>query len=162
MSVYFASDLHLGDKNTAKRRGFSSVYQHDSTILDGLQFLGKRDKLFLLGDIAHKSADLAPLSELNCTMDLVLGNHDQLRAYEYAEVFNKVYGLIRYKNFWLSHAPIHLQEMYRCIGNIHGHIHVGTQSGALELPYFNVNIELHGYKPILFLEIQQTFNQTEK
>jgi len=157
MSAYLTSDLHLGHKNVAIKRGFSSVEEHDSHIIEGLSGLGKRDKLFILGDVAHRLKDLIKLSSLKCTMDLVAGNHDQLRATAYASIFNKVYGLIKYKNFWLSHCPIHPQEMYRCVGNIHGHIHMNTDSELLSLPYFNVNVELHDYKPVPFLSIVEKF-----
>lgn len=35
---------------------------------------------------------------------------------------NKVYSLVKYKGFWLSHAPIHPEELRGC-KNIHGHCH---------------------------------------
>ena len=31
--------------------------------------------------------------------------------------------MVRYKKMWLTHCPIHPDEMRRCVGNLCGHIH---------------------------------------
>jgi calcineurin-like phosphoesterase family protein len=57
----------------------------------------------------------------------------------YLKYFEDVRGFLRYKQMWLSHCPIHPQELYRCKLNVHGHIHKNTNSPELPLPYVNVN-----------------------
>ncbi len=162
MSVFITSDLHLGHPKLADLRGFNSVSEHDDAIMHELSKLGKRTKLFILGDIAWNETAFSKLSELECTMDAVLGNHDTLSAKVYAETFNKVYGMVRYKNLWLSHCPIHQQEMYRCMGNVHGHIHKGAGTPPLPYPYFNVNVDFNDTKPVSFLSVLDWFEENKQ
>lgn len=162
MSVFVTSDLHLGHTLAAKMRGFSSVKEHDIFILDTLNdMLGRRNKLFVLGDIAWNKEALSELKKMPFTMDAVLGNHDTYSSKDYAEVFNKVYGIVRYKKLWLTHAPIHPQEIYRCKGNVHGHIHYGAATKNLGLPYYNVNLEFHDMKPVAFEDIAALFPEED-
>jgi hypothetical protein len=73
----------------------------------------------------------------------VLGNHDKLHISEYAKVFNDVKGVDSASNFWLTHIPIHPQEIFKR-GNIHGHVHMGAATERLEDPrYFCVNWDFH-------------------
>ena len=59
--VYFAGDLHLSHKNICNfRKGYSSVEEHDAIIMDNiLSTVNKRDKLYLMGDIAFSFEALA-------------------------------------------------------------------------------------------------------
>lgn len=82
---------------------------------------------------------LERLNEVPGRKRLVRGNHDQFQLGVYAKYFEEVHGFLRYKEMWLSHCPIHPQEMYRCKANVHGHIHKNTSSPLLPLPYINVN-----------------------
>lgn len=50
--------------------------------------------------------------------------------------------LFSYKNTWISHCPIHPQELRNRDGNIHGHLH---NSIVPDLRYFNVNLDVNGY-----------------
>ena len=161
MSVFFTSDLHLGHKLATEKRGFKSVEEHDEEILGCLSSLTKRDKLFILGDVAFSLDSLPLLDRLSCTKDLVLGNHDQFQSQVYLKYFNRLWGFVGYKNFWLSHAPMHPQEiMYRKRGNIHGHIHNNATTTNIGYPYFNAQIDFH-YRPIPFEEIEDIFTKGE-
>jgi len=163
-NVFFTSDLHLGHKFGAEVRGFSSVEEHDEAVLNGLrEVMTKRTKIFFLGDVAFTRRGLEKLGEIKKgSFVLFMGNHDQLKAVEYLKVFDDVKAFAKYRNFWISHAPIHPQEMWRCTGNIHGHIHNGAATPPLPLPYFNVNVDFHDYHPIPFNEIKHVFEQWEK
>ncbi|NIP43115.1 MAG: hypothetical protein GWO28_10505, partial [candidate division Zixibacteria bacterium] len=126
-NIWLASDLHLGHEGAAKHRGFDSISDHDEMIIDNFQSLiCKRDKLFILGDVVWNNKSLKLLAEIPGTKELIIGNHDTLSTREYLKYFTKVHGFRGYKEFWLSHCPIHPQEIYRCRGNIHGHLHKGA------------------------------------
>lgn len=158
--VFFTSDLHLGHKLTARERGFSSVEDHDKTIIENINnIVGKRAKLFILGDVCLTKQSFELLKEMQGVKELICGNHDNYSTPRYAEHFVKIHGFRRYKNFWLSHCPVHPQEMYRVKGNIHGHIHKNTDSPELPLPYFNVNVEFHNMKPVSLEMILDAFNE---
>jgi calcineurin-like phosphoesterase family protein len=125
--VRFIADLHLGHANMAKRRGFSTVEEHDEHVIAKWNsVVHKRDVTYILGDITmEKSAPYPLLDRLNGIKHIVLGNHDRRqdtkKLFDYAE---SVAGMIQYKGIMLTHAPIHPMELeYRFNKNIHGHIH---------------------------------------
>jgi len=111
----------------AKRRGFSSIEEHDEHIIAKWNsVVNKRDVTYILGDVTmEKSAPYPLLDRLNGIKHIVLGNHDRRqdtkKLFEYAE---SVAGMIQYKGIMLTHCPIHPAELeYRIPYNIHGHIH---------------------------------------
>lgn len=157
MAVWFTSDLHLGHAFAADARGME-LQEHDDLIIDNLKaVLNKKSKLFILGDVVWHHKHLPRLAELPGIKELIIGNHDTLSTREYLKYFNKVHGFRKYKNFWLSHCPIHPQEIYRCKGNVHGHIHRGAATNPLYLPYFNVNVDFHNFQPVNFDTIVDIF-----
>lgn len=161
-NVWFTSDLHLGHKYAAKARGFDSVEEHDFTLVENINKLVRgKDKLFILGDVAFTSQGFKMISMLPRTMELIIGNHDTQRTVDYLRHFVRVHGFRQYKEFWLSHCPIHPQELYRCRGNIHGHIHKGTATPPLDYPYFNVNVDFHNMMPVNFATILTWFDEHE-
>ena len=60
------------------------------------------------------------------------------------EVFDEVHSLVKYKGTWLSHAPIHQDELRGCV-NIHGHTHYHVIDDER---YINVCSEHTNYGPI--------------
>ena len=168
-NVYFISDLHLGHKNICKFRPFDSVEEHDSLIKDNiLSTVRRRDKLFLLGDIAFtdESGDwiVNDLHKYCNNLVIVLGNHDTSEGScnipKYINAGIKLHGLTTYKNAWLSHCPIHPDEMRNKALNIHGHTHsnnIQTSYEGIALgddpQYFNVSCENVDYKPIRYDQI---------
>lgn len=93
---------------------------------------------------------------------LVLGNHDtdaKLRPsiHELAGVFCEIHSMYKHKEFWISHPPIHQDEL-RGKKNIHGHTH----SHVLDDPrYLNVCLEQTDYTPIDLNEVRKRFAQQE-
>lgn len=153
MKRFFTSDLHLGHRLAAEKRGFDTLDEHDAAVFDSLVQLPRRSKLWVLGDIAFSARGIEILKALPSTQVVaVLGNHDKLPASRCLDVFDDVHGALKYKGWWVTHIPIHPQEMYRCKGNIHGHIHKGAATPELPLPYFNVNWDFHR-GPVAFEEI---------
>jgi len=124
--VYAISDLHLKHKNlvhwwTGKK--FKTIEEHDEWLVESINsVVTKRDTLWILGDIAWNNAALKLLGEIKGYKKLLLGNHDGMKSAEYAKYGRLMPGLVKYKNFWLSHCPIHPDEL-RGMRNIHGHVH---------------------------------------
>ena len=66
--------------------------------------------------------------------------------------------LYTYKGFWMSHCPIHSDEMRNRIGNIHGHTH---KHSIDDERYYNVSLDVHDYKFIEFDMILEKFKKGE-
>ena len=156
-TVRFIADLHLGHANMAKRRGFSTVEEHDEHIITKWNnVVHKRDVTYILGDVTmEKSAPYPLLDRLNGIKHIVLGNHDRRqdtkKLFDYAE---SVGAMINYKGVFLTHCPIHSDELnYGIVKNIHGHIHdkvVMKMLDGWEVPderYFCVSCEQVDYLP---------------
>lgn len=163
MSVFFTSDWHIGHTFAARHRGFSSLDEHDMTIIENTNSLvGKRDKLYILGDVCF-AMNRMPLFHLLKVreIEMIFGNHDKFNVQVYLKYFNKIHGFYKYKGAFLSHCPIHPQELYRVSGNIHGHIHNNFRTKPLEdSRYFNVNVDLNGFKPVSFDTIKEQLRGT--
>ena len=170
-NTLFISDLHLGHRSICKyRTQFSSVEEHDSFIKDALMTVAnKRQKIYILGDIAFTSEAGDWIVELSkkCNLEIVLGNHDAregaINIPKYVQAGIKIHGLVSYKDAWLSHCPIHYDELRKKIVNIHGHCH-GRFSPMIDLGdgeyledyrYFDVSCENINYKPIRYDEIME-------
>lgn len=158
--VYFISDLHLTHRNILKfaggARAGSTIKEHDDAIIDACNnVVNKNDLLWILGDIAFSREGLARLDEIRCQKHIILGNHDGFTMNEYQQ-YGRVYpGLVRYKRLWLSHCPIHPDEL-RGKMNVHGHVHNATINDS---NYINVCIEaLDRGKPRSLEEIKAMWN----
>lgn len=165
--VYHIGDLHLGHRNILKyREEFSSIEEHNGTIVDNIKStINKRDTLWLHGDILFSDDDKTLLDFYEVVSHCenirwILGNHDTdntKRQKLMMTIFKvlsegcnfQVHSLVKYKGSWLSHAPLHPDELRGKI-NIHGHVH--SQS-IDDNKYFNVSCENVGYKPVTYQEI---------
>jgi len=160
--VYFTSDWHFGHRNILKYRPeFKSIEEHNQTFINEFNSkVRKRDTVYFLGDIAFTEESLELLKQLNyCHKKvLYLGNHDYLHTSKYLEIFDEVYALRSLKSFWLSHCPIHPQEMRNRKGNIHGHLH---ESILDDSKYFDVSPEKHNYQLVDFETIKTYFKEQE-
>ena len=153
---YFTSDLHLGHKNITKYRDvFSDARDHDEYVFGLIEKLNKRDILFVLGDFLfdgdHYQPYLERLNKMPCRIKLVMGNHDSLKLHDEPKIEIQ-HPLYSYKSMWISHCPIHPNEMRDRYLNIHGHMHMET----LDDPrYFNVNLDVNDYQFVHFDEIKR-------
>lgn len=145
MKVCFWSDLHLGHTNITKFRPiFSTMEEHDEFIMDTITSMkDKRTVFYILGDAFVSRNGLEKFEKLfgNVRTTLVLGNHDLEREglsfKDLIGVVDNVQSLVKYKNFWLSHAPIHHGEL-RGKKNLHGHTHFELMGDPR---YINVCVE---------------------
>ena len=144
---YFTSDLHLGHSNIIQYRDvFHNQEEHDEYILTKISELTKRDLLFVLGDFIFDSDNyqyyIDEISKMPVRIKLIMGNHDSKRLYK-EERFEMQLPLFSYKNMWVSHCPIHPQELRGRKLNIHGHLH---KERIPDNNYFNVNIDVNDYQ----------------
>lgn len=152
---WFCSDLHLGHVKIAKFRhtfGFNDEEEHALYICDSIaNNVKEKDILYILGDVAFTEAGLVRLKKLPGRKILIRGNHDLLHRQLYMDIFEDIYGLLKYKQFWLSHAPIHPAELRDRI-NLHGHVHYSTID---DTRYFNCcpeNVQLLVKRPLITLD----------
>lgn len=137
MNVWFTSDWHWGHKGQERWRGLTEEQIVERTTVDYLSNVNPRDHVYFLGDIVWDRGRLQELREHPGTKFLIRGNHDTLTSLEYLTVFQEIYGLFKYKHMWLSHAPVHSDEL-RGSMNLHGHTH----SHNIDHPkYFNCSLE---------------------
>lgn len=147
--VWIAADLHLGHRSIYKYRDFPTAEEHHETVWDTLcATVGKRDTILLLGDICFTEEWAKKLGGLACNKILIMGNHD----HAYLGCYNRVEALLSYKGCWLSHCPIHPDELEegRRLYNIHGHLHGGFINDPR---YFNVGLEHTDMTPVLFADV---------
>ena len=117
MNIRFISDLHFNHKNIHKYSGdlrgkVSSVEEHDKWIINQWNSVVKpNDLIWVLGDVSFTKEGIKLVKKLRGNKHLILGNHDTFALDLYLEVFNKVHGFLRYKGFWLSHSPMHENQL---------------------------------------------------
>jgi len=157
-NVYFISDLHIGHKNIL---GFSgdlrlgdTTEQHDAMLIHSIATVcsSKRDILYILGDVCFEIEKMEMLDKIPARKILVRGNHDCLQLDVYAKYFEDVLGMVRYKGYWLTHSPIHPDEL-RGRKNIHGHVHQNTvklKDDEVDSRYINVCVENCQSRPVNF------------
>lgn len=153
--VRFISDLHLGHKSICEfsgpqRGGVSTVEDHDQWIVNQWNsVVQKNDLVWILGDVCFDADKLSLLKKMKGNKHLILGNHDKFSISLYSQYFNKIHGFLKYKGFWISHAPINSAELRGKL-NIHGHVH---NNSVDDFRYINVCVEAVQGKPIAFSEI---------
>ncbi len=159
MSTFFISDLHFGHKNILNfapnfRKG--PTYQdHDEWLIQNWNsVVSKRDLVWVLGDVAMDLACLSYMDRLKGSKRLVLGNHDYPNMAQYNPYFTEIWGMARYKEFWLTHCPIHPAEFRKKKYNIHGHVH---QNSINDPRYINVCVEAVFGTPVELSVLRKVF-----
>lgn len=148
-NVFFISDLHFGHNKILKFSGEyrlgATIEEHDEWLINSINsVVSKRDKLFILGDVAFGQEHIKKLGRLAGVKELILGNHDKYRTQDYLRWCTKIHGFRTYNGFWLSHAPIHPAELRGCF-NIHGHVHMNSLP---DRHYLNVSVEACAGHPV--------------
>lgn len=145
--VYVIADTHFGHKNAIRfRPQFQNIEEHDAFIIQNWNsVITKKDTVWVLGDFAftHDQEFVDGVREkLNGYIKFIQGNHDlvipkNVRLYP---------PLVSYKGVWLSHAPIHPDELRGKI-NYHGHTHSYRINDER---YRSFSCEQTNFKPVLF------------
>lgn len=156
--VFFIADTHFGHRNICKYRPqFSCSDEHDELLIENWnsKITKKNQQVWVLGDVCIKNKYYdfdALLSRLNGTLHIIPGNHCYTPAYS---KFHVAQSLVAKYGFWLSHCPIHPNEL-RGRKNIHGHVHNQT---IVDNRYINVCCENIGYSPV---DLDEILNQIKE
>ena len=132
-NVWFCSDLHFGHKGIERFRGLNEEENRNRICDDWDRVVTKRDIVYVLGDVCFTTETLMHIMNRPGEKYLVRGNHDEFPNMMYSHYFKNIYGILKYKEFWLSHAPIHPNELRGKV-NLHGHVHYATIEDSR---YFN-------------------------
>jgi len=167
VAKYYLSDPHLGHNNISKfRKEFNSTQEHDSFIKENYHSVVRpKDLVTFAGDVAFTPEALYDLKTWNGIKSISLGNHDNAefkkRGVSLAmlqEVFeDRIFGFYREHEFWISHCPIHPDELRGKI-NIHGHIHDHIINDPR---YFNICMEHINYTPISLEQIRAKIKERD-
>lgn len=156
-SIYFIGDLHLDHKGILNfcRSHYSTVEDMNEGMIDLWNMdVKKKDITWVLGDVAFSPESLKLLDRMNGEKRLIMGNHDIYPIQEYAKYFSQIYGAYHYKEFILTHVPVHTQNLeFRWQYNIHGHIHAPEQY-SFDNRYINVNADAINCIPMSLEEIR--------
>lgn len=152
MAIFVTSDWHLGEEKILKHRPmFKSIEEHNNHLLEGYRsVVGTGDTVYFLGDICTSGRSLYDIRKLPGRKILIMGNNDRFKAREYLYSFDEIMGPIKYEGMWLTHQPIHEQELYSK-PNVHGHTHDQYVLGddyKVNLWYFNASPEVNAYYPV--------------
>lgn len=159
----FIADPHLGHRNIHKYRTvFESQKHNDLYFIRVLQECStKRDSMFFLGDVVFDEYYLGAIKELPGKKILIPGNHctEYIPMKKLVDVYDEVHALLKYKEFWLSHAPLHPDEL-RGKRNIHGHVHTAS---VPDTKYLNVSVDstFMNYLPRTLTEVRTAFEEQQ-
>ena len=103
-NVFFTSDLHLGHLFASATRGFKSVGEHNSHIVDKInETVPKRGKLFIVGDVAFSQDGLNAARQIKCkNVHVILGNHDMYPLNNYLAMKKEPWKKFRKSYKWLD------------------------------------------------------------
>lgn len=147
MTVWYASDLHLGHSRVASLRNFASPDDHDAHLIRNWnRYVEPGDIVWVLGDVTLSASHLHKVAALNGTKHLITGNHDAVFPHhrdshkhqrEWLRYFESVQSFARRRaddvEFLMSHFPYsgdrgeerYVQYRLRDEGALllHGHLH---------------------------------------
>jgi calcineurin-like phosphoesterase family protein len=131
---------------------------NDTLIRNWNNTVTDHDRVFLLGDVTINKKYIPLLGQLNGTIFLVLGNHDNHPNDLYTSLPNvkRLCGCMEYGDMILTHIPVHKSQFERFLGNVHGHLHYHSLPDPR---YFNVSVERINYTPIKMDVIREHFRK---
>lgn len=161
-NVYFYSDPHFFHKNIAMFRKIEGCEteeeQREEQRRRWNSVVKPNDVVYILGDMVLKRWDDEVrdfIKSLNGRKILILGNHCTERDHikNFYDVFHSVHGVLKYKEFWLSHIPLSRKTVYGNMVNVHGHIHNAYRED--DPHYFNVSADVVNFTPISIAEVRE-------
>lgn len=166
MSIFYTSDLHLGNKNIIKyeNRPWKTVEEMDAGLIyNWNQVVGRNDEVYVLGDFCFKGATKAIqyLQCLNGYIHLIHGNHDHFMSQEtwrrYVATEDCTFDDGWYKHMEdgehelvLCHFPIMYWDGMDDRQSIHlyGHMHSRPTKQHPHPNAFNVGVDVNNYRPV--------------
>ena len=180
--VFVTSDLHLGHNRDFifGPRGFSSVEDHDETIIRNWNsVVGTDDIVLVLGDFvmgADRKGNLEKIKRLNGHIVICRGNHDtDIKMTDYYNCPNVSMRIMEnetYANiiqigkwsFYVCHYPTMIGDFnFIKPGHkkfcLHGHTHSQDKFQFLQYCCYNVALDAHGNKPVNIKDIQKDLGE---
>ena len=175
--LFFTSDTHLQHNQgfLYEPRGFSSIEEHDETIVENWNKVVKpEDRVIHLGDIMlnNNEKGIEYIKRLNGEICIVWGNHDTDARKELLSALPNVIVLgyahvFKYKKFsiYLSHYPTltanyddkHLSQH---VINLHGHTHQQANFLYPNNPFmYHVGVDSHNCTPVHIDEVMTDIRQ---
>jgi len=154
--IYISADQHLNHKRILEysKRPFSSIEDHDETIIENINRVVKENDLFyILGDFSFYNAK-GWRDKIKCRQVFLLrGDHDQenIPPYTFTNIFDlKQIKFPEYRGITqavLCHWPFEIwpKKHYGSIC-LHGHTHLNHRFGIGRC--LNVGCDQHNYSPI--------------
>lgn len=162
--VYFISDLHLGHTGIQRfRENYTDCVDMRNNLHSKWHgVVRKNDLVYILGDACFTLEALEALSTWTGKKILVCGNHDldrdsRITMKVLCDHYTDVKAFVKYKEFWLSHCPVHPEEL-RGKHNIHGHTHKHV---IQDDKYINVCVEQLNGVPISLDNIRKRIYNKE-
>lgn len=182
-NIFVTSDLHFNhDKDFIYAvRGFSSIEEHDETIIHNWNEMVKEDDIvYILGDIMmgkDREGSIQKLSRLNGKLIILRGNHDTDSKYEdylgcknvdVENMKNNSYAMMIKSgkwSFYLSHYPTLLTGDIRgrekevrkvCL---HGHTHSKDKFEYACYSCYNVALDAHDNQPVNLEDIKKEMRE---
>lgn len=168
--IWFTSDFHFNHKNIAGStlsewsggfRNFASLDAMNYTIIRNLNAkVAAADTLYFLGDFAFGNKQEIPLlrHSINChNIIVLLGNHDDILAKNYAACFSEIHSyleirLSKRRLLVLCHYPIaSWRDMNRGSYQLHGHCHGNYTAGHGR--QIDVGVDCWDFQPINLDEV---------
>lgn len=161
MTIWFTSDTHFGHQNILKycKRPFSSIEEMDDIIIENWnKHVNPRDVVWHLGDFAFRNSNNLSFytRRLNGQINLILGNHDNIKKRDYSN-FNAIFnGLkeIKIKNqkIVLCHYPLlSWNAAFHGRPHLFGHVHSSSiKNFKCQKNSYDVGVDNNSFCPISF------------
>lgn len=168
-NIFFTSDLHFWHKNIIRYadRPYKNVDEMNDSIIDNWNAkIGKKDTVYILGDVSFKGLKDTQhlLDQLNGKKVLIIGNHDNPSIISYfdekydmlgLDVMDDEEGMLVHCH--LCHYPLEQwNKMAHGSINLHGHCHGSIdEDDKHNHKRLDVGVDSHNMTPISWNEIKE-------
>lgn len=173
MNTFFSSDYHFYHNNIIRyqSRPFDSVEEMNQGLIDNNNsVVGKKDTLYIVGDIAIGATPLEIaniLNQMNGRKILIVGNHDIpfLKHADFTSCFAEIHHLLSIKlnkqYIQLCHYPLEIWDRAH-YGSfmLHGHSHGNLPDNPNKLR-IDVGVDAQNYMPLSFEDVQSIMEKKE-
>lgn len=154
MKTFVTSDHHFFHGNIIKycNRPFKTWQEMNEVMIKKWNDVVSKDDLVIhLGDFCLYGLEKVKQirKQLNGTIILIKGNHDQYRGLAKCGFIVKRY--LKHNNILFTHRPIPLEELREGFINIFGHIH--TKDVFDKTRQFNVSVDKTNFYPVLLDDV---------
>ena len=166
--IYFTADFHFGHTKIIEycNRPFTSAKEMDRVLINNYNsIVTDKDIVFIVGDLtmagnSHKDYIRNLLSDLNGQKHLILGNHDQLKPFDYIELgITTVHtALLMPNQLALVHDPA-VAEVDKTKTWLCGHIHTLFK---MHNYIINVGVDVWNYHPVSIEVIESLIKDRDK